>query len=495
MAQDPCLDAIKDARFALSDEEARDLIKKLRDEKKHLMKASPGDWQVKFRKKMIKESENAQFVARQKKLAVKRQIFKDPANMERIGRDSETEKNFSALLVGSTRKKEDNLDSVWTSQHAQGSLRIGRILSVLGGGNSTLSKPSVFGQFPFGRGLFDQQEFQEAVVEELFPFTGKQKGKNDLAFTMAEAIQKEQRELVNLANSEGAAIGWLDDFVTTQFHDLAKIKSASFEKWKSDISDLLDEEKTYFSGDVQDRENFLQRVYENIVQNKRALTDAAPDEVGMGKMSLANMMSQHRQLHFKDADSWLKYNSLYGHQNPIDAILHGIERMSANVVLLQKFGANPDFTFNKYLKSHPELSPGEISRIKSQYAFVSGKAYQVGDPKKLKWEQGLAAIQNMSKLGSAVFSAITDPMYSAFGAHYRGKNFFSSYYNTYKHGLLQSPFWRSSNRKEKREVARKLGIALDGIIGSASMRFDSNGGGSGLSQRMTNNFFKWTGLN
>ena len=59
MAQDPCLDAIKDARFALSDEEARDLIKKLRDEKKHLMKASPGDWQVKFRKKMIKESENA----------------------------------------------------------------------------------------------------------------------------------------------------------------------------------------------------------------------------------------------------------------------------------------------------------------------------------------------------------------------------------------------------------------------------------------------------
>ena len=495
MAQDPCLDAIKDARFALSDEEARDLIKKLRDEKKHLMKASPGDWQVKFRKKMIADSENAQFVAQQKKLAVKRQIFKDPANMERIGRDSETEKNFSALLVGSTRKKEDNLDSVWTRQNAQGSLFVGRILSDLGGGNSTLSKPSVFGQFPFGRGLFDQQEFQTAVVEELFPFTGKQKGENDLAFKMAESIQKAQRELVNLANSEGAAIGWLDDFVTTQYHDLAKIKSASFEKWKSDISDLLDEEKTYFSGDVQDRENFLQRVYENIVQNKRALTDAAPDEVGMGKMSLANMMSQHRQLHFKDADSWLKYNSLYGHQNPIDAILHGIERMSANVVLLQKFGANPDFTFNKYLKSHPELSPGEIRRIKSQYAFVSGKAYQVGDPTLHKWEQGLAAIQNMSKLGSAVFSAITDPMYSAFGAHYRGKNFFSAYYNTYKHGLLQSPFWRSSNRKEKREVARKLGIALDGIIGSASMRFDSNGGGSGLSQRMTNNFFKWTGLN
>ena len=495
MAQDPCLDAIKDARFALSDEEARDLIKKLRDAKKHLMKASPGDWQVKFRKKMIADSENAQFVAQQKKLAVKRQIFKDPANMERIGRDSETEKNFSALLTGSTFKKESNLDSVWSSGKAQGAIRVGRILSVLGGGNSTLSKPSVFGQFPFGRGLFDQQEFQEAVIHELKPFTGKQKGENDLAFKMAEAINKEQRELVNLANSDGAAIGWLDDFVTTQYHDLAKIKRAGLEKWKSDISDLLDEERTFFSGDVQDRENFLQRGYENIVQNKRTLADAAPDEVGMGKMSLANMMSQHRQYHFKDYKAWLKYNSLYGHENPIDAILHGIEMMSANVALIQKFGANPDFTFNKYLKSFPELTQGEIIKIKSKYEQVSGKAHQVGNPKLHTVTQGISSMQNLSKLGSATATAITDPFYSAFATHVRGHNFFSAYYNTFKHGLLQSPFWKTAPAKERREAMRKIGIAIDGVIGSASMRFDTNGGGSGTMQRMVDNFFKWTGLN
>ena len=297
MAQDPCLDAIKDARFALSDVEARDLIKMLREEKRHLEKASPGDWQVKFKKKMLEENEHAQFVAQQKKLQVKRQIFKDPLNMERIGRDKETGKNFSALLVGSTAKKEDNLASVWSNLHAQASLRVGRILSVLGGGNLKLSRPTVFGRFPFGRGLFDQQEFQTAVIEELFPFTGKQKGENELAFKMAEAIHKEQRELVNLANSEGAAIGWLDDYVTTQYHDLTKIKSASFAKWKADIAPLLNEEKTFSAGTAGDavkQEEFLRAVYDNIVQNKRAIADAAPDEVGMGKMSLASMMSQHR---------------------------------------------------------------------------------------------------------------------------------------------------------------------------------------------------------
>ena len=495
MAKDPCFDLIKQARFRMSDEEARDLIKKLREEKQHLIKLSPGDWQVKFKKKIVDDSERVKWVAQQREIQVKRQIFKDPENLKRIRRDAKTKENFSAFLVGSTKKKEGFLDSVWSLGHAMGSLRLGRIFSVLPGGNSALSRPSVFGYFPFGRGLFDQQEFQAAVVQELFPFTGKQKGNNDLAFKMADAINKEQRELVNLANSEGAAIGWLDDFVTTQYHDLRKIEKAGFEKWKSDISGFLDEDRTFFSRDMQDRENFLQQVYDNIIQNKRALADAAPDEVGMGKMSLANMMSQSRQLHFRNADSWLKYNSLYGHENPIQGIIRGIERMSANVVLIQKFGANPDFTFNKYLKSFPELTPKETARIKSEYAQVSGKAHQVGNPTLHKWEQSLAAIQNMSKLGKATVSAFTDPMYSAFGAHYRGKNYFSAYYETYKTGLLQSPFWKTASSKEKREFARKLGIALDGVIGSAAMRFDSNGGGPGTMQRMVDNYFKLTGLN
>ena len=169
--------------------------------------------------------------------------------------------------------------------------------------------------------------------------------------------------------------------------------------------------------------------------------------------------------------------------------------MSANTVLMQKFGANPDFTFDKYLKSMPDLSQGEKRVIKSQYEFISGKAHQVGDPTLHKWEQGLSAMQNLSKLGTATVAATTDPMYSAFATHYRGKNIFSSYFETYKTGLMQSPFWRTAGRKERRETARKIGIAIDGIIGSASMRFDPNGGGPGLAQRMTNNFFKWTGLN
>ena len=493
MAVDNCLLALKQARFGLKDEEALELIDDLRSKKNHLMKKP--DWQVKFRRQINEMSADAQFVARQKRLQRKLQVVKDYDNLKRLNVDPKQQENFSAFLVGSTEKKFENADAVWTNQHAQASLRVGRILTVLGGGNSSLSMPSVMGKFPFGRGLFDQKEFQEAVIEELFPFTGKQKTKNDLAFKMAEAVNKEQRELVNLANAEGAAIGWLDDFVTTQYHDLTKIKAATYAKWKQDIEPLLNEDKTFKSGEAQDRENFLQTVYDNIVQNRKAIVDAAPEEVGMGSKSLATMMSQHRQLHFKDSQAWLKYNSLYGHDNPIEAILSGIERMSANTVLMQKFGANPDFTFDKYLNSMPDLSQGERRVIKSQYEFISGKAHQVGDPTLHKWEQGLSAMQNLSKLGTATISATTDPMYSAFATHYRGKNIFSSYFETYKTGLMQSPFWRTAGRKERRETMRKIGIAIDGVIGSASMRFDPNGGGPGLAQRMTNNFFKWTGLN
>ena len=172
MAVDNCLLALKQARFGLKDEEALELIDDLRSKKNHLMKKP--DWQVKFRRQINEMSADAQFVARQKRLQRKRQIFKDRDNLDRINRDSEQQKNFSSFIVGSTEKKENNLDAVWTNQHAQASLRVGRILTVLGGGNSSLSMPSVMGKFPFGRGLFDQKEFQEAVIEELFPFTGKQ---------------------------------------------------------------------------------------------------------------------------------------------------------------------------------------------------------------------------------------------------------------------------------------------------------------------------------
>ncbi len=173
MAVDNCLLALKQARFGLKDEEALELIDDLRSQKKHLMKKP--DWQVKFRKKINEMSADAQFVARQKRLQRKRQIFKDRDNLQRLNVDPKQQENFSAFIVGSTEKKNKNLDSVWTNQHAQASLRVGRILTVLGDGNWSLSRPTIMGKFPFGRGLFDQKEFQEAVIEELFPFTEENK--------------------------------------------------------------------------------------------------------------------------------------------------------------------------------------------------------------------------------------------------------------------------------------------------------------------------------
>ena len=103
MAVDNCLLALKQARFGLKDEEALELIDDLRSKKNHLMKKP--DWQVKFRRQINEMSADAQFVARQKRLQRKRQIFKDRDNLDRINRDSEQQKNFSHKISKSSAYK------------------------------------------------------------------------------------------------------------------------------------------------------------------------------------------------------------------------------------------------------------------------------------------------------------------------------------------------------------------------------------------------------
>ena len=87
-------------------------------------------------------------------------------------------------------------------------------------------------------------------------------------------------------------------------------------------------------------------------------------------------------------------------------------------------GADPDGAFRRLLETN-NFDPKERRVLQSEFNKVSGAAFEVADPAIHKWTQGIAAIQNLSKLGSAIFSSTTDPIYLAFTQHYHGKNFFT----------------------------------------------------------------------
>jgi hypothetical protein len=486
---DPCLGVANSTKFGLTEQEAKDLVDQLRNEQRNVRANSKGDYTIQFRKVAADLTAREKFELAQKRRQRKLQVFKNETLDNRMDAGNNKERTLSQMLVGSARRGFQALDSIASKQIAMGKLRVGRILSVFGKTNLQLSRPTFFGYHPFGRGLFDDEAFQTALVQELFDGLGT--SRNTEARMMAEAILKEKREMINALQAEGVPIGWLDDHVTTQTHDSAAIGKAGFDTWFNDIRPLLNDDRTFISADTNKQREFLEAVYNNIKSGKRQTVELV-SEPGVGRRSLSTKISQSRQLHFRDSAAWIKYNKKYGHSNAVQAIVQGVERLSDSLELIKVMGANPDGAFKRLLERQ-DFTPDQRTMLKSEYNQVSGAAFEVANPALHKWTQGIAAIQNLSKLGSAIFSSTTDPIYVAFTQHYHGKNFFTAYHNAF----LNIGVGRLLQRGKSKEIemfARKLGLGFDGVIGSAASRWSGARDTTDFMQGAVNNFFRLNGL-
>jgi hypothetical protein len=487
---DPCLGVANSTKFGLKASEAKELVDVLRNEQRNVRATAKGDYTIQFRKTAEELTARQKKELAAKRLQRKQQVFKNEALDAKMDAGNNKEATLSRMMVGSAKRGFQALDSIASKQIAMGKLRVGRILSVFGKTNLQLSRPTAFfGRYPFGKGLFDDEDFQTALVEELFDGIGK--SGNAEARQMAEAVLKEKREMINALQAEGVPIGWLDDHVTTQTHDSAAIGKAGFDTWFNDIRPLLNDDRTFISADTNKQREFLEAVYNSIKSGKRNVVELV-SEPGVGRKSLASKISQSRQLHFRDSAAWIEYNKKYGHSNAVQAIVQGVERLSDSLELIKVFGANPDGTFKRLLERQ-DFDPGQRTMLKSEYNQVSGAAFEVANPALHKWTQGIQAIQNLSKLGSAIFSSTTDPIYVAFTQHYHGKNIFTAYYNAF----LNIGVGRLLQRGKSKEIemfARKLGLGFDGVIGSAASRWSGAKDSTEFMQGAVNNFFRLNGL-
>ena len=496
---DPCLDLANQSRFGLSPQAAKDVVDELKAERQAIANdASVADKDSKFRQTAKDLTAAQQFELIQKRRQRKIQVFKNAALDGRLAAGNNQAKTLSQMIVGSARRGFKALDSIASKQIAMKKLRVGRILSVFNKAgdslfsteNLQLSRPTVAGYFPFGKGLFDDESFQRSLVVELFEGLGKS-GNAD-ARKLADAILKEKRDMINALQAEGVPIGWLDDHVTTQTHDAIAISKAGVDEWIDTIKPLLHKDRTFTSSDPVKQREFLEAVYNNIKSGKRKSVELVSEQGAGGRRSLSSTMSASRQLHFKDADSWIKYNQLYGHSNAVQSIVQGIERLSDSLELIKVMGADPDGSFNRLLDNN-NFGPFDKRMLKSEFNQVTGAAFEVDGPKLHKWTSGIAAIQSLSKLGSAIFSSTTDPIYVAFTQHYHGKNFFTAYYNAF----INVGVGRFLQRAKSREIelfARKLGLGFDGVIGSAAGRFAGARDSTEALQGAVNNFFRLNGL-
>lgn len=310
---------------------------------------------------------------------------------------------------------------------------------------------------------------------------------NSVALEGAKAYLSTIEGMRQRFNSAGGDVGKLEYGYIPQPHDAAKVRTAGTMEWikqhgASGVKDaaMLRDPPPEFSKNLWvdrilpllDRGQYvledgsrmpegqlrevLGRAWETISSdgaNKRA------PGVFSGSGAKANRGSESRQIHFKDADSYLAYMQQFGTGSMYDSIIGHVGRLARDIGLVERYGPNPN-TQMKLQMDLAERADGGVKRDfglrpESYWDQLNGTA---GTPQSAKLAQigtDLRNIQTMGKLGAAVISSITD----------MGTFMVTTGYN-------RLPYWdairnigKTAASKDARDFMTAHGIIAESMIG------------------------------
>jgi hypothetical protein len=300
----------------------------------------------------------------------------------------------------------------------------------------------------FRRSLLTGRRFNKPLLTDVVRDTlGEASGKPE-AKAMADAIQSVFETLRQRFNAAGGSIGKIEGGYLPQYHDARALLNVGKEKWKGFIRPLLDTDrmKDPLTGEKLTParlEQSLDAAFDTVTTDGWSTRTAQATPQG-GAGMLASQRSDHRFLHFKSADDWLKYNEQFGKGDPLKSIFEHINSMARDVAAMEQFGPNPNATMNwlkqivqveagKSIAGKPSLyNPGNKAaegvrdkldylpwRIDSVYQYVRGRSVVSGN-----MAIGFGNVRNMltsALLGSAsITAAMTDPFLDASARYLSG---------------------------------------------------------------------------
>lgn len=324
-------------------------------------------------------------------------------------------------------------------------------------------------------GILDNPKMIKDVLYEVY---GKDSG-NPTAKGFADKYLKTIESMRTRFNRAGGDIGKLDYGYVPQPHDAAKITKAGVDAWVNKTLPLLDRSRYVNIDGTRMNEaqlsSFLRESYKTLSTGGANKIEPGSN---MGKGALANRGSDSRQIHFKDADSWLAYQADFGRGTLMTAINSHVGGMARNIGLVESFGPNPESTV-KLMQQTAEKAKDvdgygyDGVTTNHMWSALSGKDNQVLHQTFANVMQGIRSLEVASKLGSTVFSAISDvPTF-----------FLTTGYN--KLPLLQTTknLLQSFGSKEMREYADRASLIADSVVSDAN-RFAEGNFNEGLMSRM-----------
>lgn len=355
-------------------------------------------------------------------------------------------------------------------------------------GTLTASNPKWFG-------LFENKDGVNAIVHAIF---GETKGLPPEAVQGAKEWANVTAAMRERFNRAGGDIGELEDWGLPHHHSQSKVAQAGREQWVSDTLPLLDREH-YFNenGSLMSDEqltSFLQEAWTSIATGgANKLTPGGPKVSG----ARANRGSESRQIHYKDAASYLEYQGKYGERSLYEVLVAHIAGISKDVGLVETFGPNPDHAFRYWRDSLVQegklAEPTKIGKVDERairsenlYNEVAGKTLPVASRHLAQTFDTLRNWLVASRLGSAVITSFSDDA----TLHLTGR-----LNNLPEMRLLANELaaFNPANKMEER-MALRAGLAMNTLISSLN-RFGQQGLGAAFSRRLANTVLRASGLN
>lgn len=280
-----------------------------------------------------------------------------------------------------------------------------------------------------GLGFKQDKELAKNVVRALFGDKS-----NIKAAKLAEQFETAMENLRNRFNNAGGDYPLLKDYHLPQNHDSRLLNQVTEDEWVEFTRPLIDKTKMIDNGTGNEMsykklDEVLRESYETLRTN--GLNKLEPGK--NGKRSLANKyQDSNRILHFKDADSWLKYNERFGNDDIYKTMVDYVDEMSRDIAMLEVYGPNPEKTkrllvdelkkdggLERDVKKRNKTQSG-LAQFEALWEDVTGEAAVPANPRAAKVGSEVRGLLTSAQLGSAFLTQFSDVMVNRLTAKLNG---------------------------------------------------------------------------
>lgn len=325
-------------------------------------------------------------------------------------------------------------------------------------------------------GLFQNEAGNLALVRELH---GEDSG-SAVAKSAAKQFKDVAEQMRQRFNRAGGDIGMLDDWSMPRDHSQVKVAKdqaawvADHVKWANRGKYLKEDGTPMNDAELAD---FLGHAWTTLATggaNKMEPGQAA------GNGMRANRGSESRQIHYKDAESFIAAQKAYGERNLLELLIGHIDRASRDIALVETLGPNPNNQMRYFLdagqKAMDTAKPKDFTKTAKQRRKIEQLYEEVAGTREPPVSAALAngfdtyrALNVASRLGSAVITSITDQGTLGLTAAMNGMPVMKVFANELR---MLNPASAADRR-----MAQRAGLGLNQLIGSLN-RFGADGLGT-----------------